>query len=176
FGKEPGEFNRPGYVKTDSQGNIYVADLMNYRIQKFNADGKFVWQRPGSCVFGLSVQQGMILQVEAEDADVWVTDDGVPDAAPIPRFTRQGYGPQDMRFPHGIVMDNSRVLYITDFGNHRIMKYSMNGDFVGSFGKYGTGDGEFKNPYGIAIDSQERLWIVDTGNRRVQVFKTDGTF
>lgn len=56
------------------------------------------------------------------------------------------------------------------------MKYTIDGEFLGSFGKFGVGQGEFKNPYGIAIDSQERLWVVDTGNRRVQVFNTDGTF
>ena len=35
-------FNEPGDIVEDGQGNIYVADAGNYRIQKFNKDGKFV--------------------------------------------------------------------------------------------------------------------------------------
>src|SRR5579863_2023669 len=41
-GKEAGQFNTPHSIATDAQGNVYVADRGNGRIQVFNGDGKFL--------------------------------------------------------------------------------------------------------------------------------------
>jgi len=34
-GSDPGQFNRPGGITTDSLGNVYVVDIFNNRVQKF---------------------------------------------------------------------------------------------------------------------------------------------
>ena len=41
-GDKPGEFNTPHSIAADRQGNIYVADRFNRRIQVFDNDGKFL--------------------------------------------------------------------------------------------------------------------------------------
>ena len=41
-GTEDGEFNFPGCLATDDQGNVYVTDMLNFRIQKFDENGKFL--------------------------------------------------------------------------------------------------------------------------------------
>ena len=38
-GSEPGQFDMPNSVAVDAQGNVYVADLNNKRIQVFDNDG-----------------------------------------------------------------------------------------------------------------------------------------
>ena len=43
-GKEPGQFNTPHSIATDANGNVYVADRGNRRIQVFDGDGKFLRQ------------------------------------------------------------------------------------------------------------------------------------
>ena len=43
-GNEPGQFNTPHSIATDANGNVYVADRGNYRIQVFDGDGKFLRQ------------------------------------------------------------------------------------------------------------------------------------
>ncbi len=43
-GKEPGQFNTPHSIATDANGNVYVADRGNHRIQVFDGDGKFLRQ------------------------------------------------------------------------------------------------------------------------------------
>ncbi len=47
-GQGPGEFDLPHSVAVDAQGNVYVADRSNARIQVFDANGKFLkaWKSP----------------------------------------------------------------------------------------------------------------------------------
>ena len=41
-GGEPGEFNFPTNLFVDTQGRLYVADTLNFRIQIFDPDGKLL--------------------------------------------------------------------------------------------------------------------------------------
>ncbi|MFC1617274.1 hypothetical protein ACFL2K_03540, partial [Candidatus Margulisiibacteriota bacterium] len=42
YGREKGEMNDPYYMALDEEGNVYVADTDNDRIQKFDADGNYL--------------------------------------------------------------------------------------------------------------------------------------
>jgi hypothetical protein len=48
-GSDPGEFNVPHDIAMDSQGRVFVADRMNYRIQIFDQKGNFIdsWKQFG---------------------------------------------------------------------------------------------------------------------------------
>lgn len=39
---EPGQFNKPAGVTVDGEGNLYVAEWRNHRIQKFDRDGEWL--------------------------------------------------------------------------------------------------------------------------------------
>ncbi len=45
FGPEEGQFNLPTGIAVGPEGNIYISDTMNFRIQKLTKDGKFVWAK-----------------------------------------------------------------------------------------------------------------------------------
>ena len=49
-GTGEGQFDGPRGLAVDPQGNVYVADINNSRIQKFAADGAFLaqWEQSGS--------------------------------------------------------------------------------------------------------------------------------
>jgi WD40 repeat protein len=49
-GKGPAEFNQPQGIAVDTQGNVYVADTGNHRIQKFNSKLDYLtqWGTPGT--------------------------------------------------------------------------------------------------------------------------------
>ena len=49
-GSERGQFRDPYSLAVDSAGSVYVGDLENHRIQKFDSDGKFLktWGSEGS--------------------------------------------------------------------------------------------------------------------------------
>ncbi len=46
---QPWYFNDPNGITVDRKGNVYVADTMNHRIQKFSSTGDFItkWGRKG---------------------------------------------------------------------------------------------------------------------------------
>ncbi|MCK4396999.1 right-handed parallel beta-helix repeat-containing protein [candidate division WOR-3 bacterium] len=65
-------------------------------------------------------------------------------------------------------------IFVINYGNSKIVKFSTDGDFCGSFGEFGAGDGQFRYPMGIAkgvkwcpFPSLDDLYVVDTGNRRI---------
>jgi DNA-binding beta-propeller fold protein YncE len=58
----------------------------------------------------------------------------------------------------------------------RISRFTRDGKFVKSFGKYGSGRGEYSTPHDIAMDARGRLFVADRGNNRVQIVDQDGRF
>ena len=47
------------------------------------------------------------------------------------------------------------IVAVSDFNNHRIQVFSLNGQFLFTFGKLGSGiSGEFRYPRGVAIDDE----------------------
>ena len=50
-GSAEGQFNSPQGIAIDSQGDVYVTDYQNYRVQKFDSNGEFITEW-GSRGFG----------------------------------------------------------------------------------------------------------------------------
>ena len=58
----------------------------------------------------------------------------------------------------------------------RISRFTKEGIFVKSFGRWGEGPGEFKTPHDIALDARGRLFVADRGNMRIQILDQNGNF
>ena len=83
------------------------------------------------------------------------------------------------------VLIGTPYLWVSDFGNNRILKFTLTGTFIsgygagyngigGSKGNSGSADGKFSNPLGMAIDSSGNVWVVDGGNNRVEKISSSG--
>ncbi len=77
------------------------------------------------------------------------------------------------------------LVYVADFGNHRVQVFEPDGTFVRKWGAPGSGDGQFRYPFGVAVlaRSQDRghhtrdlIFVSEHGNHRIQAFHSDGTF
>lgn len=65
-------------------------------------------------------------------------------------------------------------IYVTDFGNSKIKKFTSSGNYVNSIGSYGRGLGQFVRPKGIAVDNDLNIFVVDAGFDNVQIFNNEG--
>ena len=81
-----GEFAKPTNVAVDKEGNVYVADTWNNRIQVFDADGEFIraWGKNGDGPGYFARPKGIAID---RDGHVWVAD-AVQDRVQV--FTPEG--------------------------------------------------------------------------------------
>ncbi|XP_019853113.1 PREDICTED: uncharacterized protein LOC109582685 [Amphimedon queenslandica] len=53
--------------------------------------------------------------------------------------------------PYDIAIDSQGIVYVTDYGNHRIQKFFPDGKFVGQFGNKRFGPGQLNGPMVMVI-------------------------
>ncbi len=82
----PGDFAKPSGVAVDKDGNLYVADTLNDRIEVFDADGVFIrtWGKNGDGPGYFARPKGVAID---SDGHVWVAD-GMQDRVQV--FTPEG--------------------------------------------------------------------------------------
>ena len=165
-------------IATDAQGNLYVADKGNHRIQKFDGEGNFLiaWGSQGTedSQFIRPIYVATDMQ-----GNVFVTDDRNPI---IQKFDSNGqfllkwgsFGTQDGQFRHatGIAIDSQGNVYISDFENKRIQKFDNDGRFLLS---WQTGTNTARGvPEAIAIDSKNRIYVTDSNLKQIEIFNDHG--
>ena len=82
----------------------------------------------------------------------------------------QGSGDGKLNYPIGVAVGH-HVIAVSEFADHVVKKYSLQGDYLSKFGSRGSGDGQFNNPQGLCFNSKGLLYVVDYSNYRVQVFR-----
>ena len=66
---------------------------------------------------------------------------------------------------------NRNIIEVSDFSDHVVKIFSLQGDYLSKFGSHGSEDGQFNYPYGLSYNSKGLLYVVEYGNCRVQVFR-----
>ena len=182
-GKGNGQFQDPRGIAVDEEGNIYVVDSGNHRIQKFDSNGKFLIQwgsqgtEPGQFQepWGIAVDaEGTVYvadtwnhRVQKFDADgTFLLQWGSYRSTGGTAVGEEGFfwGPRD------IAIDATGKVYVTDTGNKRVQVFDPSGKFLAQWGGFGVEDGQMDEPVGIAIDEEGYIYMADTWNQRVQKF------
>ena len=78
-------------------------------------------------------------------------------------------------YPQFVAVSDDGSVFVSDFGNKRIQKFSSDGQYITEWGKSGKQSGEFYNPSGIAVDSNS-VFVIDRDLNRIQKFSLDGEF
>lgn len=184
-----GSFEQPNGVVVDADGNIYVADRNNERVQKFNSTGGFVlkWGSSGTGDGQFSPNNGAVDLAVDSDGNVWVVDRGnhrlqkfSSTGAFLFKIGSAGTGDGQFNQPTGITINSGDTIYVGDRLNERVQAFDKNGNFLFKWGgTAGSGDSQFASnngPVDLAVDSEGNVFVVDRGNHRVQKFSKKGDF
>ena len=176
-----GFFSFPQNIAIDDLGNVYVTDLGNMRVQKFNDDGEFLkaWGSSGTgsgqfhSPAGIAVFNGTVFVVDTQLHNVQKFD---LNGKFLSKWGAEGKEQGQFLLPNGIAVSPDGEIYVVDTGNQRIQKFTPNGEFISEFGESGTGDGKFVSPIGITIDNKENIFISDPGKNKIFKFDSKGVY
>ncbi|MBN2561697.1 MAG: hypothetical protein JXQ75_12285 [Phycisphaerae bacterium] len=182
LGDGVGEFDNPLFLALDTAGCLFVAEMRNYRIQKFKTDGSYVlgWGSWGTADGQFACPQGI-----ATDAagNVYVSDrcnncvqKFSSTGAFLAKWGSRGSGDGEFHWPAGLATDSEGALYVADNVNQRIQKFASNGTFMAEWGAHGTGDGQLDGPVDVAVDSEDYVYVADSLKYCVKKFTSDGAY
>ena len=195
------QLNYPAGITTDSSGNLYIADAMNYRIRKVTTDGMINtvvgtgtagYSGDGDAATSAQLNYPYGITIEPNNGNLYIADamnfrirkvttDGV--ISTVANTGTQAYSNNGMptvtqfNYPTDVAVDNSGNLYIAYYANHYIRKMTPDGviSTIAGTGTAGySGDGEdatsakLNEPISVAIDSSGNLYIADTINHRIR--------
>jgi len=172
-GADIGKFDVPWGVATDQEGNLYVSDTSNARVQKFKSDGTplLKWGRDGSFDGAFFFPRGVAVDFVG---NIYVADESNcriqkfdSRGSFLIKWGKEGNGPGQFKAPWGVACDKLGNVYVVDSGNHRIQKFDSNGTFLCQWGNRGVTEGQVNFPYGIAVAPEGSVYVVDSGNHRV---------
>ena len=186
----PSRFHHARGIAVGTNGDLYVVDSGNNRIQRFDKFGRFMhdWGGFGTGNGQFNSPTGIAIDVHS-NFDVYVTDTGNDR---VQRFDRNGVflnawgetGRDDGEFdqPKGIAVESDGDILVVDSNNFRIQKFTSEGDFIRKWGQRGFGDNQFElNISGIAVDSNDDNYVAQGGSQNfdnfcIQKFDPNGNF
>jgi len=144
YGTGASQFRNPHNMQIDKQGNVYVADRGNGRIQVFDSDGnfkKFIW---------LNVAY---------------------DKKRHPTLGNPNPNPPNATAPWSLCITANgptQYLFAIDQEPGRLYKLTLDGKILGMLGESGRGPKQFNWPHGLACPSEDIIFVADMNNWRVQ--------
>ena len=179
-GADATHFFRPTFMAWLPDGSFFVADgYENTRVVKFDANGKYLtaWgqkgtppndTRPGylNNVHGIAVDprtRRVFVNDRANNRAQVFDENG--------KFLDQwGFGgpPSDI---HLFLMASDGYLWVADRGTSKILKYSLDGTLLYSWGTWGTFPGGFWGVHGMSVDTEGNFYVAEVDTGRVQKFK-----
>jgi DNA-binding beta-propeller fold protein YncE len=170
-----GAMYKPQDVALGPEGNLFVLDFGNNRVDVFTTAGAF------ARAFGADVEAG--------PGTGGVCTAACERGAPTPEAG-------GMDGPSGLAVDGAGKVYVADSGNNRVDVFSTAGTFLYAFGQNvnaGTGSpglcttecqageesgeaGAMSFPYGLTVAADGHLLVTELNNSRVDAFTAEGEF
>ena len=158
-----------GSVALDENGDVYISDVYNNRVQKFDSDGNFLgmWTTIGD---GAPFNVPGPISADI-NGNIYVADfDGVH------QFTLDGTYVRMLPTAGEVAFDSQGNLYGTVAFENKVARLDEKGKIADTWGGDGDSqDGLFNFPLLMEIDNNDAIYVSDHSGR-VQIFDTEGNF
>lgn len=179
-GSGPGQFDDSRYIAVDPDGNIYVADYQDGRVQKFDAAGKFQMlinvpedKNGNNIIRGLAVNfKGTLYVSRGGDILTFSTADGTP------QKTIAGHFPDT--YYDALAVDAANVLYAmhSSAAQDDLLKLDANGKLLARYKKIVSSVNKKDVAVNLepVIDGVGNIYIISEIGDQVYLFDKDGQF
>lgn len=152
-GGNPGEFTQPHAVDFDADGNLYITDYGNKRIQKFSPKGDFLSilnidreiAGPATAYFDKNYNlyisdygSNSVIKTTLDGKFLgWIgakTDGTLTNGWELTGTPAQSALPGGFFKVHSIRFDTDQMMYVIDSYNNRVQRFSKDGKFLGWIG------------------------------------------
>jgi len=188
-GDDISHLNSPKGLVFDANGNIYIGDCENNRVQKFSGTGDYLaslghgggmGEYALNCPSGLYVdKEGNLYVADNNNHRIQLYDQKLIYKGTLGETGVSGLDNTHFNQPLDIALDSQGNLYVADTFNHRVQVFDDNLVWKMTLGVPGECDDDldhFCEPYGVAVDAPGNIYVADMGNSRVQVFDPEGTY
>ena len=172
-----GQFFGPRDIAIDAEGNLYVTDTGNERVQKFDPDGNFLAQWGGDGTAPGMFKEPVGIAISPTSGDIFIADTWNrrvqrfdKDFNPIAQWFVQGWESQSVVNKPYIAVDAQDNVYVTDPESFRVIQFNNRGDVLAVWGDFGAGLNQMNLPTGIAIGLNGEIYVGDSENHRVLEF------
>ncbi len=166
WGSGNGQFDHPWDLTLDEDGNIYVADYSNSRLQKFDPSGNFLFKldtnfKPTGIKYSPYNQRlYLVLQNDPSGALYWYNLS----------LSLLGSNSLGLNLPLFMGVDSSGNLYIADAGNASVVKTDENGNLITSWTVERTGS----FPMDAEPGQDGKVYVSACGIDKVIVYSSSG--
>jgi YD repeat-containing protein len=187
-----GQFKEPHGVAVTSNGDVYVVDTVNNRVQEFSSSDEYLTQfgSEGTGNGQFKEPEGVAV---APNGDIYVADTANnrvqefnEKGGYLRQFGQEGVEERRLRGPAGLaVASNGDVYVVDDAGSERadqVYEFNEEGTFIRKFAEHETSTtcetetGGVKNPHGVAVASNGNVYVTNTGGNCVEEFGEKGEY
>lgn len=179
-----GQLAHPGDVAVGAEGNLFVVDTNNDRIEKFSESGAYLSQFGTKGSGNGQLNRPSALAVAA-NGNVWVTDSlnrRVEEFTSVGAYVAQfgGAGTGSGQFagsgPEGIAIDYHGNIWVADTYGGRLEKFSEAGQFIRSVGTKGTAYEQLGQPTAVEVAPGGQVYVTDWEDDKVAEYGEGGAF
>ena len=162
----------PQGIAIDSQGNVFVANQLNYSISKFDSSGTLL-ATIGSAA---SLNYPMGLALDSAGTLYAANYGSGPAANSVARFDAGGNFVASMTAqidrPVGVAVDTGGHLFVGNWFLNTVSKFDASGTFLATIGSSST----ITNPGGLVTTAAGELYVASEGSGVISLFDAAGTY